>query len=169
MLKVVGITVPRLAVSLSTILSDPAIIGSLKVTVIVVLIGMPAALFTGIVLMTTGAIGVVPVMNLVVYAAANGTPVVLVTLPECRITVYCVPFASATFGFIVKILPLMLKVVGITVPGLAVSLRTISLTLPCMIGSLKVTVIVGVVDTPVALFTGLMLITFNTVVVVVKS
>ena len=63
----------------------------------------------------------------------------------------------------------MLKVVGITVPGLAVSLRTISLTLPCMIGSLKVTVIVGVVDTPVALFTGLMLITFNTVVVVVKS
>ena len=66
----------------------------------------------------------------------------LVTLPECKITVYIVPAANGVVGVIVRILPFMFIVYGTSVAGELVNLSS-KLPVPSAISSLKLIDIVG--------------------------
>ena len=82
---------------------------------------------------------------------AIGLPAKSVRLPVCKIILYLTPLAKSVFGFIVKAVPLMLIVVGITVPLLFLSSM---LLVPALIDSLKDIFITLLAGTFTALFTG---------------
>ena len=55
-------------------------------------------------------------MNLVVYGVASPAPPVLVTLFECKMTVYVVPLANVVLDVILSVLPFMFVVYGFICP-----------------------------------------------------
>ena len=76
----------------------------LKLICITLFTATLTALFTGLVLVTTGGKVVV---NLVVYGAAKAFPNMSVILFECMITVYLVPAAKGELGVKDNTLPLI--------------------------------------------------------------
>ena len=97
----------------------PSLMFLLKFICITLFKATLTALFTGLVLVTTGGVVVV---NLVVYGAASPTvPVVSVTAFECIITMYLVPFVSGVVGVMLRMLPVIVVVKGFAVPVLDVT------------------------------------------------
>ena len=57
------------------------------------------------------------VVKVVEYGPTNpALPVVSVTQPECRMTVYLVPFDMSVVGVMFRVLPVMVVVIGFAVP-----------------------------------------------------